>query len=327
MSSNQHVNLSRGLRRACKEGQLGVVRAHLAAGADANGGWTKNSAPLPLPSPLHNAACRGHEAVCRLLLEHGADPNIAADRCAPPLNNACSDEDVRRACAMATLLLDFGADIEATDDRGRTPLIRACRRIELTTTSNVELVTLLLDRGANILKGDPHTPLWHAVDNGKLQVVNLLLQRGATADNGFDPSHPQKNSGRLDTWGMNPAFVTPLYNRLRSSSPLARQTPPLARLLLAHGASFDREHRVFDRRSRDPSRVVRRDTPLSFVRSISPAMGGIMRELNELFDAYLTHYWKLRVRLRLFGSLSEHLLDLHVAPYLIGDGILSKKRS
>ena len=52
-----------------------------------------------------------------------------------------------------------------------------------------------------------------------------------------------------------------------------------------------------------------------------------MRELNELFDAYLTHYWKLRVKLRLFGSISEHLLDLHVAPFLIGDGVLSKKRS
>jgi len=228
---------------------------------------------------------------------------------------------------MATLLLDFGADIEATDDRGQTPLIRACRRIELTTTSNVELVTLLLDRGANILKGDPHTPLWHAVDTGKVQVVNLLLQRGATADNGFDPSHPQKNSGRLDIWGMDEEFVTPLYNRLRASSPLARQTPHLARLLLAHGASFDREHRVFDRRSRDPSRVVRTDTPLSLVRSISPAMGGIMRELNELFDAYLTHYWKLRVRLRVFGPISEHLLDLHVAPYVIGDGVLKKRTS
>ena len=319
--------MSLGLRRACKEGQLDAVRNHLAAGADANGGWTKNRAPLPRPSPLHNAACRGYEAVCRLLLEHGADPNIAADRCAPPLHYACSDEDVSRACAMATLLLDNGADIEATDDRGVTPLIRACRRIELAATSNVELVTLLLDRGANILKGAPHTPLWHAVGTGKVEVTRLLLQRDATADNGFDPSHPQKNSGALDTWGMNPVFVTPLYHRLRSSSSTTRQTLPLARLLLAHGASFDREHRVFDRRSRDPSRVVRRDTPLSLVRSISPAMGGIMRELNELFDAYLQHYWKLRVRLRVFGPISEHLLDLHLAPYVIGEGILSKKRS
>ena len=50
-----------------------------------------------------------------------------------------------------------------------------------------------------------------------------------------------------------------------------------------------------------------------------------MRELNELFDAYLTHYWKLRVRLRVFGPISEHLLDLHVAPFLIGDGVLKKR--
>ena len=44
-----------------------------------------------------------------------------------------------------------------------------------------------------------------------------------------------------------------------------------------------------------------------------------------LFDAYLRRYWKLRVRLRLFGRISEHLLDLHVAPFLIGDGVLKKR--
>ena len=46
-----------------------------------------------------------------------------------------------------------------------------------------------------------------------------------------------------------------------------------------------------------------------------------------LFDAYLRRYWKLRVRLRVFGPINEHLLDLHLAPYVIGEGILSKKRS
>jgi len=49
--------------------------------------------------------------------------------------------------------------------------------------------------------------------------------------------------------------------------------------------------------------------------------------MNELFDAYLTHYWRLRVKLRVFGPISEHLLDLHVAPYLIGDGVLKKRSS
>ena len=82
--------------------------------------------------------------------------------------------------------------------------------------------------------------------------------------------------------------------------------------MLAHGADFDRANAMID---------FKRVTPLSVVRE----RGHL--EMNALFDAYLKHYWRLRVRLRLFGSLSEHLLDLHVAPYLIGDGILSKKRS
>ena len=309
--------------KALQEGQLDEVREHLDTWADADVGWPNK--PDYMPSPLHIAACRGHEAVGRLLLERGADPNGANDRreCAPPLYYACWDCDMRRACAMATLLLDFGAEVDATDDRGATPLISACHRpVYLSSdVEHVELATLLLDRGANIMKGDPHTPLWHAVDAGKVQVVQKLLQHGAPADIGFDPSQPRRISGALDSWGMDAAFVTPLYHRLRKDG--CRETVPIARLLLAHGASFDREHRVFDHtRPRDFYHV---DTPLSLVRFFRTAHG--MPEVNELFDAYLQHYWRLRVKLRLFGSLSEHLLDLHVAPYLIGDGILSKKRS
>ena len=123
MSTNWY---SPGLKIGCMKGQLDVVRAHLRAGEDPNVGWTKNGAPLPSPSPLHDAACWGHEAVCRLLLEHGADPNIVADGRATPIHYACSDEEIRCPPSIATLLLDFGADIEATDGLGRTPLMHAC---------------------------------------------------------------------------------------------------------------------------------------------------------------------------------------------------------
>ena len=256
MSTNWY---SPGLKIGCMKGQLDVVRAQLAAGADPNVGWTKNGAPLPSPSPLHDAACWGHEAVCRLLLEHGADPNIVADRREPPIHYACSDEEIRCPPSIATLLLDFGADIQATDDLGRTPLIIAC----LATTRNVELVTVLLDRGANILKGIPHTPLWHAVGTGKVEVTRLLLQRGAPADIGFDPSLPRRTSGAIDGWRMDTAFVTPLYHRLRKDG--RRETLPIARLLLAHGASFDQEHRIFD--FTRPRGFYHVDTPLSLVRS------------------------------------------------------------
>ena len=211
------------LRRACKEGQLDVVRAHLRAGVNPNVFFIYDAAAGSSSSPLHDAACRGHEAVCRLLLEHGADPNIVADRREPPLHYACSDEEIRCPPSIATLLLDFGADIDATDGLGRTPLMHAC----WTSTSNVELVTILLDRGANILKGIPSTPLWVAVDAGKVEVARLLLQHGAPADIGVDPSHPPRPSGTLNSCGMDTAFVTPLYHRLRQNG--THPTLPSAR--------------------------------------------------------------------------------------------------
>ena len=124
---------------------------------------------------------------------------------------------------------------------------------------------------------DPRTPLWYAVDAGKVQVVQKLLQHGAPADIGFDPSRAEVLRIR---WGMDAAFVTPLYHRLRKDG--CRETLPIARLLLAHGASFDREHRIFDHtRPRDFYHV---DTPLSLVRFFRTAHG--MPEVNELFDAY-----------------------------------------
>ena len=80
--------------------------------------------------------------------------------------------------------------------------------------------------------------------------------------------------------------------------------------MLAHGADFDRVNAMID---------FKPVTPLSVVRDRGQL------EMNALFDAYLKHYWRLRVKLRVFGSLSEHLLDLHVAPFLIGDGVLKKR--
>ena len=87
--------------------------------------------------------------------------------------------------------------------------------------------------------------------------------------------------------------------------------------MLAHGAAFDR---VYAHAPASP-------TVLSLVRMFRERASEVSRarELNELFDAYLKQYWRLRVKLRLFGSLSEHLLDLHVAPFLIGDGVLKKR--
>ena len=301
--------------KACRRGQLDLVRAFLDAGVDidvgmANKGprlWifqSESSLDASDPSPLYFAVDGGHVAVARLLLESGADPNRCNTTHGPttPLCVAIS----RNSCAMVELLLEFGADVDTRGEFGRTPLTSACRAFiasaGLITPCKPELVEILLDHGASMLKGDPRTPLYHAVDGRKLRITRLLLERGAPVDLGC----------------TDPTQFTPLYNSVR-------RTPDLdvTRLLLAHGASFDRV-------CREPDGSLL--TPLSLVRKRLQETVGTQhwiseRVLNELFDSYLQHYWKLRVRLRVFGPISEHLLDLHVALFLIGDGILNQRSS
>ena len=112
------------LHVASREGQTEIVRALLAAGADAKAiddqqpdgkrreyyqGWT----------PLHLAALKGNTAAATLLLDSGADVNATAKRGQhTPLHYAAwsgSEE-------LVTLLLARNANRNAKDDQRRTPL-------------------------------------------------------------------------------------------------------------------------------------------------------------------------------------------------------------
>jgi murein DD-endopeptidase len=116
----------------------------------------------------------------RLLLQHGADPNIRSKAfLATPLARAALHGDR----PVIGLLLDAGA---AVNDRpeGSVALLVAANQ------GDREMVTLLLDRGANI-ESHPQatvqitngeqlpTPLMLAADRGWSALVKLLLARGA----------------------------------------------------------------------------------------------------------------------------------------------------
>jgi hypothetical protein len=86
-------------------------------------------------------------------------------------------EAVRKGDAAAvTSLLDRGADVNAKFRYGATALFKAAER------GNMEIATILIERGADVKVKDTFynaTALTWALDGNHLNVVRLLLQKGA----------------------------------------------------------------------------------------------------------------------------------------------------
>lgn len=98
---------------ACRVGDARLVRLLLGAGADVNAACSFDSY-----TALHAAACEGHAECCRLLLEHGANPNARNFVGMTPLYVAA----LEGAADCCEVLLEHGADVNAKDDDGETAL-------------------------------------------------------------------------------------------------------------------------------------------------------------------------------------------------------------
>ncbi|KAL8821216.1 MAG: hypothetical protein Q9191_007356 [Dirinaria sp. TL-2023a] len=120
-----------------------------------------------------HAADRNYVTCVRLLLEAGADPDIAAahgHKVGNPLNVAA--RNAKNPLILKTLL-DFRADKESCGVDGMTALIHSARR------DNASFAFLLLEAGANInatsVTGE--TPLTTAIAYNSHNVLQLLLDR------------------------------------------------------------------------------------------------------------------------------------------------------
>jgi ankyrin repeat protein len=155
---------------------------------------------LALNAQLLQAACAGNTSAVETVLAHGGvftAPMVAQHHARGffPVHYAVGRFDTR----MMNALLAAGADIEQTTLwEGATPLMLAAREDE------PDFVELLLDKGANIeavnasfehLQPEPRrsqgdyrvnsmetTPLGHAVEQGAIHAVMLLLERGANQE-------------------------------------------------------------------------------------------------------------------------------------------------
>ena len=134
--------------------------------------------PTWLANVLMVAAGAGHEAVAKLLLDHGADVAAADNNGATALMFAARDGHE----AVAKLLLDNGADVAAAYSDGGTALMDAA------AAGHEAVAILLLDHGANVaaLSNLGRSGLMVAVTGGHEAVAKLLLDHGAdvaAADN------------------------------------------------------------------------------------------------------------------------------------------------
>ena len=128
-----------------------------------SGGTWINSAGDAQSVPLRLAAETGRFEICKLLLDHGADPDSFADGIGYPIMI-----DAVRHPEIVKLLIDRGANLK--------------RRI-----------TWLGGRSGIWIVGDEATALHYAVSSGNLKSVQLLLEAGmdpsAADDKGQPPLH------------------------------------------------------------------------------------------------------------------------------------------
>ena len=133
-------------------------------------GALPNDADSSGKSPLMKAVQEGHVTQFELLMQHGAqiEQRDREGATAPWLAASYG------RLALAQLLLDSGADFDAKDYNGVSSLAAAARNRE------TRIVQLLLEQGASVsmADNDGKTALWWAVVYGHA-LVELLLNSGA----------------------------------------------------------------------------------------------------------------------------------------------------
>jgi cytohesin len=131
---------------------------------------------------LGEAASKGHDDVVELLIAHGASVNVRnGDTGATPLHEAA----VKGHVEVVQVLLRHGADPAATDKAGATPLDEALRYRQS------KVVGLLMDKTGGFSGASAMRQLQDAVLRGQVEMVALLLEKGA------DPNSPTPNGGTL----------------------------------------------------------------------------------------------------------------------------------
>ncbi|OUR88660.1 hypothetical protein A9Q81_23250 [Gammaproteobacteria bacterium 42_54_T18] len=159
--------------QAVKLGKRDIVAKKLKRGIDVD---DRQDGHYP---PLFFASAKGYDDIAQMLIQYGANPNIAGRGGWTPLMVAAMHQQDRNI----TLLLDAGANLELQNGQGKTALMIA---IEF---DKIDTVNHLVQRGANVNARSQNVPskgksvLSLAVEKGNVDVVKMLLAAGAYFNN------------------------------------------------------------------------------------------------------------------------------------------------
>lgn len=147
--------------------------AQTGPGPVGSGGAASSSATGSAASPeLHVAARNDHAGVVMSLLLAGVDPNVRDAQRNTALHVAVREDSGK---AVEALLKSPGVDVNAINQAGETPLMLAAIRGQL------DLVKLLVERGA-LVNDAGWSALHYAAAGPNEHVVRFLLGRGADID-------------------------------------------------------------------------------------------------------------------------------------------------